>query len=33
MASKAAVWLLHVDLEVIILAISFPGKTKGNKTQ
>ena len=33
MASKAAAWVLLVDLDVIILAISFPAKTKGNKRQ
>ena len=33
MAWNAATWLLHVDLDVIILAISFPTKTKGNKRQ
>ena len=33
MASKAAAWLLLVDLDIIIVAISFPAKTKGNKRQ
>ena len=35
-ASKAAAWLLHVDLDVTIVAGSFPAKTKaiiGNKTE